>query len=279
MPDAAAGEREGYWRGLIPQPVPLVSLPFDRRRPPAPSYRRESVDLNLDPALVDRIRALDPAEPPTAACLAALLTTLFRYTGQETMVVGAAQLAEDDPAAVTPLLPISMDWPAQQDLPGHDLVRQLESRLADAVRHAPCPFEEMESWAANVDPAYGARVFNVALCVASCSECLTVDWPVSDPELGGQLMLCDVVIVAALDGGDVTFRAIFDADLFDAATIRRLLGHVITIFEGVIRDPSASVLSLPMLTDAESQQLLTTGDTGGTTCSRRRCSARPRRWL
>ena len=79
----------------------------------------------------------------------------------------------------------------------------------------------------------------------------------------------------------------YNTDLFDAATITRLLGHFQTLLEGIVADPEQRLSALPLLTAAERQQLLVEwNDTtrayprgsASTSCLRPRWSRRPRPW-
>ena len=48
----------------------------------------------------------------------------------------------------------------------------------------------------------------------------------------------------------------YDTDLFEAETIRRMLGHYQTLLEGIIANPDQRLSDLPLLTSAERHQLL-----------------------
>ena len=76
-------------------------------------------------------------------------------------------------------------------------------------------------------------------------------------------------------------------DLFDAATITRLLGHFQTMLEGIVVDLEQHLSALPLLTAAERQQLLVEwNDTmreyppgsASTSSLRSRWGKRPRPW-
>lgn len=56
--------------------------------------------------------------------------------------------------------------------------------------------------------------------------------------------------------------AVFPADLFDADTIDRMLGHYRTLLEAAVRDPDQPVTTLPMLTRREWQDITEWNDTG-----------------
>ena len=45
-------------------------------------------------------------------------------------------------------------------------------------------------------------------------------------------------------------------DLFDAGTVRRMLGHYQVLLEGIVANPDARIAELPLLTEAERHQLL-----------------------
>ncbi len=49
---------------------------------------------------------------------------------------------------------------------------------------------------------------------------------------------------------------VYSTDLFDAATIERLVGHFVTLLEGIVADPDQRISELPLLTEPERHQLL-----------------------
>src|SRR5690242_17166451 len=52
--------------------------------------------------------------------------------------------------------------------------------------------------------------------------------------------------------GQVTYNI----DLFDAATIMRMLGHFQTLLDGIVAEPHRHLADLALLTDCERRQLL-----------------------
>src|SRR5208337_4678345 len=61
-------------------------------------------------------------------------------------------------------------------------------------------------------------------------------------------------VMEGLEG--LSCLAIYSADLFEAETVRRLLGHYQTFLEGAVKDPDSRLSSLPILTESEQRQLL-----------------------
>ena len=56
--------------------------------------------------------------------------------------------------------------------------------------------------------------------------------------------------------GNLRGTVVYSTDLFDAATIDRLVGHFQTLLEGIVADPDQKIVALPLLTDAERHRLL-----------------------
>ena len=51
-------------------------------------------------------------------------------------------------------------------------------------------------------------------------------------------------------------RFLYSTELFEVATIRRMIGHWLSVLAGVAADPSCPLGRLPLLTPAETRTLL-----------------------
>jgi amino acid adenylation domain-containing protein len=76
----------------------------------------------------------------------------------------------------------------------------------------------------------------------------------SGPELGFDL-------VFGVRPDDAAMTVVFDANLFEDATIDRMLGHYRTLLEAVVREPDRAITTLPMLTGGEWQDIVAWNDT------------------
>ena len=79
-----------YWREQLDGSPALLSLPTDRPRPLIQTYRGARQSLTIPQALSESLKALSIEEGATLfmTLLAALQVLLYRYTGQEDIVVG-----------------------------------------------------------------------------------------------------------------------------------------------------------------------------------------------
>jgi amino acid adenylation domain-containing protein/non-ribosomal peptide synthase protein (TIGR01720 family) len=64
------------------------------------------------------------------------------------------------------------------------------------------------------------------------------------------------ITLAAYDGEELAFKIEFDRRRFEDATVRRMLGHLRQLLEGIAQKPDASVGAIPLLTETERKELV-----------------------
>ena len=81
-----------YWRCRLDGELPILNLPIDRPRPLVQTYNGTSHTWPLAGDAVRRLRALaqEQGATPFMALLAVFQTLLYRYTGQEDILIGTA---------------------------------------------------------------------------------------------------------------------------------------------------------------------------------------------
>jgi hypothetical protein len=86
----ALQEQVDYWRGRLADAPPVLDLPFDRSRPAVQTFTGDHIDFQLSAELLHRLTKLSFQEETTLfmTLLAAFNTLLYRYTGQDDVVVG-----------------------------------------------------------------------------------------------------------------------------------------------------------------------------------------------
>ena len=62
--------------------------------------------------------------------------------------------------------------------------------------------------------------------------------------------------IVVVPGKELSIRVSYDSRRFDVAAISRMLGHFNTLLEGIVANPGRRPAELPMLTEAERQQVL-----------------------
>ena len=79
-----------YWKQQLDGHLPVLALPTDRPRPPLQSFRGACQSLVLSAHLTEALKALSRQEGVTLfmTLLTAFKTLLYRYTGQEDLLIG-----------------------------------------------------------------------------------------------------------------------------------------------------------------------------------------------
>jgi amino acid adenylation domain-containing protein len=266
----------GYWRRQL-DGLEQLDLPTDHARPSRLWYRGERRQAELPAELISELRALSRTEDTSLfmTMLAAVQVMLARYADTEDLAVGVAAPERDRPE-VQGLIGLFLNTVVLRgDLYGQPTFRELLRRTRRTVReafaHAELPFDLLVRELRPTSDATRTPLFSVFFGVEDGAvpmlefDGLSVETISPDYRTGRFDVGFNVRVGAVVDGADPD-RAVVDtvasADLFDAETIDRMLGHYRTLLEAVVREPDRPVTTLPMLTDREWQNIVEWNGTG-----------------
>ena len=254
-----------YWkRQLVDNPV--LQLPTEQPRPAVPTDRGATRSLTLDRELTTSLSRLASEEGATRfmALLAAFKILLQRYSGQDDIVAGCP-ISRRTQQQTENLLGLFLNISVlRTDLSGDPTFRELLERVRttalDAYAHQNIPFEKVVEELHPARDANGTPLFQVMFTYQDASmpvrtlegglqaEVFDFDLPVAPFDLTLLVQEDEDRLVATLE---------YKTDLFSAPNIDRMLGHLRTLLEGIVRTPHARISELPLLTATEQRQLLT----------------------
>ncbi len=67
--------------------------------------------------------------------------------------------------------------------------------------------------------------------------------------------------IIAVPGQELSLRILYNGSRFDGETIKRMMGHLVTLLEGMVTNIEQTVAEIPMLTATEQRQILVWNDT------------------
>src|SRR5215213_67791 len=254
-------EQLAYWRKQLHGNLPMLAVPTDHPRPSRMTYRGADGDFELTQDLIERLNELGHREGATLfmTLMAALLSLLHRYTGQEDIILGTA-IAGRNHAEIEKLIGFFINTLVlRTDLSGNPSFRELLGRVREvalgAYEHQDVPFEKLvEELQPERDmsrhPFFQVMVnFQNAPAEIPTSRGLKI----TPKDVGDQtrfdLELHLWVVPEGLIG-----NFIYNTDLFEASTIARMLRHFETLLQGVAANPEARLSELPLLTREEQEQ-------------------------
>jgi amino acid adenylation domain-containing protein len=255
-----------YWRRQLDGVPMVLELPTDCPRPVHQKFDGASVSVRLSASLLDALRALSRQHDATLfmTLLAAFAVLLSRYTGQEDLVVGT-------PIAGRRRLPLRdhgligffvNTLALRSDLRGNpmfeDFLDSTRQVALDAYTHQDVPFEKLVELLRPERTLDRSPLFQVLFAMESAAW-TTLELPgldVCPVEASTRTSKFDLslFVTERADGLDATMN--YSTALFEAGTIRRMLGNFETLLMAIVRDPRQRVKRLPVLTAEERAQVL-----------------------
>jgi amino acid adenylation domain-containing protein len=255
-----------YWKQRIGDAPPVLGMMTDFPRPSVQSHRGRQEPFIIDQQTSERLRTLAQQEQSTLfmVYLAAFKTLLYRYTGQETLLVGTP-IANRNRSQTEKLIGFFANTLVLRSDPAGDptfrqFLQQVREVCLGAYEHQDLPFEKL------VEEIRPERDLSHIPLVQVMFVMQNTPQDESPPQLPN-LRLGAV----ASDSGTATFDLAlqvsegaerdhgileYNSDLFSLASIRRMLSHFRNLLAGIAAHPDRSLASLPLLTEAERQQLL-----------------------
>jgi amino acid adenylation domain-containing protein len=253
-----------YWKNQLAGDLTMLDLPTDRPRTAVQSLRGERQARVLPPALLESLKSLSRRESATLfmTLLAAFQTLLYRYTNQEEILVGTP-IANRSHVATERLIGFFVNTLVLRTrLSGRagfrELLRHVREVTLGAYGHQDLPFERLVEEIQPTRNLGRMPLFQVMFMLQNV--------PLPHFEHAG-LRLNPMEVYPGATEFDLILNTMeieegllasitYNADLFDAATIERMLNHYQVLLEGLVAEPNQSLALLPLLTPAEVRQLL-----------------------
>ncbi|MDB4951628.1 MAG: Malonyl CoA-acyl carrier protein transacylase [Gemmatimonadetes bacterium] len=253
-----------WWRERLAAAPPLLELPADHPRPAVQSFRGAREPVVLSARAVRAARALARAEGTTLfqVLLAAFQVLLSRYAGTADLVLGTpvAGRTQADTEGLVGFFANTL--PLRADLSGdpgfREVLRRTRETLVGAWEHQDTPFEKVVE---AVQPARGpdhAPLFQVSFALAEGAaappvlEGVRAEWM----EVDRPTARWDLEVALAEHGEDVRGYAAYATDLFEPATVRRMMDHLARVVEQCVAESDVRVSRVDLLGDDERRAVL-----------------------
>ncbi len=254
----------GFWREQLAGAPSALELPTDRPRPSVQTFRGAIHRLHLPQELAEGLRQLGQREGATLfmTLLAGFQALLSRYSGQSDIVIGSPIAGRNRPE-VESLIGFFVNTlvlraRVSPEAPFRSLLRQVRETALGAYAHPDLPFEQLVEALKPPRDLSRSPLFQVMFALQN-APAPALELPglaVRLVELDGRVSRYDLSLAMweSPTGLEGTFE--YNTDLFDAATMARMAGHLRAVLEAVVADANRPVRELPLLSEAERHQLL-----------------------
>jgi amino acid adenylation domain-containing protein len=258
------GKQLAYWKSRLAGAPESLNLPVDRARPAMASFRGGWVEFKLPPAICESLDALTRSYDmtPFMALLGAFQALLSRWSGQKDVIVGSPiegrghQQAEDMIGYFLNALVLRADLSG--DVTFNDLLKQVKASVLDAYEYRDLPFDRLVAELRPERDPSRQPLFQVLFTYQGLAQENSVmpGLKLSPVLTEARTAKFDLSLFISETGDGLEGSFEYATDLFDHATIERLVGHFKTLLEAAVENPQARIAELPLLTDAEREQLL-----------------------
>ncbi|HZN77775.1 MAG TPA: amino acid adenylation domain-containing protein [Micromonosporaceae bacterium] len=235
-----------YWVERL-DGAPVLELVTDRVRPAVRRGVGDRVELAVDPATTARLQELSRTHdvPPLVFLVATLQLVLGRYAGIRDVSVGT-------PGPDGTMVVLRTRWSAATTFA--ELLELVDETTRQAYAHQDVPMERIVEALASPRDQSRTPLFQVALAMTASAS----------PAGSAPYDLSVVWQEEADPSGELRGLVDYDVDLFDRASVQRMMAHYVTLLESALAQPQAQVADLAHTT-ADERTLLAEWGTVGVT--------------
>jgi amino acid adenylation domain-containing protein len=264
LDDGAVAAHLDYWRRRLAGWLPPLGWPTDRPRPAHQTFRGARVSRTLAAVPAAGLREASRRQGTTLflTLLAAWSALAARHTAQDDLLMGIP-IANRNRVEVEDLIGFFLNMVvARNDAAGDPTLRELLRRVSDgflgSVPHQEVPFEKLVEALHLPRDRSRAPVFQMQFSLQN-----TPPAPLALPgltlemaEIHNRTTKFDFTVFLFDRANGLTTTLEYNTDLFDAATMERLLGAWETLLAAVPDAADQRLSDLPLLTAAERAHLL-----------------------
>lgn len=259
-------EQLGYWKQKLSGIPPVLELPLDRPRPPYKTFNGASVAFHIPKKLAQQVVQLGRREGTTLfmALLSAFYVFLYRYTGQEDLVVGSP-IANRNRREVEDLIgffvnSLVMRTQLSSELTFRELLARVREVSLEAFAHQDVPFEKLVEELQPERNLSHSPLFQVVFHLqnALTEELRLPGLSISAINSETKQAKYDLSLSAfeAEDGLNTFLN--YNTDLFEPETIARMATHFQMLLQAAVEAPDRHISRLALLSAEEEHQLLFT---------------------
>ncbi|WP_281936822.1 non-ribosomal peptide synthetase, partial [Paenibacillus tyrfis] len=257
--------QEAYWLDVFRGELPVLDLPTDYPRPAVRSFEGDTVTFTLGQAGSERLRQLAAQTGSTLymVLLAAYMTLLHKYTGQEDVVVGTP-IAGRPHADLEPVIGMFVNTLALRSYPAGEktflgYLQEIKEHALKAYEHQDYPFEELVEKLQVKRDMSRSPLFDTMFVLQNTEDGeLGIEGLTFKPYPSGHdAVKFDLTLNAAEAEDELQFSLRYAEALYKRETVERMAGHFVRLLESVADSPQAKLAELEMITLEETAQLQT----------------------
>lgn len=255
-------EQEVYWQKRLSSVLPVLEIPFKRSSVSIQSFTKTKETIKLNEKLGLELNKFCERKSitPFVVLLATIKILLLRYTEQEDIIVGSLSVdsLREGKSQENFTNPIGLRTSLSGKPSAEELLGRVARTVEEAAQNRDYPFEKLvQNFKAN-ENLTRTPTFQVMLVLCNVPFCIS-ETPIKEEHISDiekHTARYELVVLAAEEKGNLRVSVEYNPELFESASIKRMLGHFQTLLAGLVANPEQDIFTLPLLTEAEQHQLL-----------------------
>jgi amino acid adenylation domain-containing protein len=250
-----------HWRSALSGELPVITLPCDRPRPAAPSFRGSMEVFHLPSDLIGRLKLLSREAGVTLymTLFASFATLLHRYSGQGDVIVGGVTDTRRRPELEGLmgyfLNTIALRTKPSPELPFRSYLSHIREVVLGALAASEVPFDQVVRELHPRRDTSRHPLFQVLFSIEPPAPVFPEGWDLTQMDVTVGASKFDLYLELDERPDSMHGRFMYNGDLFDAGTIRRMIGHWTTLLGAIAANPDDRLGSLALLTEPERRQI------------------------
>ena len=253
-----------YWNQRLGGAPSSLDLPTDRPRPAEQTFQGACQTFSIGKQCLDRLKGIGDSHGVTSftILLSAFDVLLSIYSRQDDVIVGTAVSGRNEPALKNTVGPLENIVVLRTDLSGEpsftELLGRVHSTVEEAFSHQDVPLELLLEELPLERDLSRNPLFQVAFGIRqNCAECQWAGGIAATTfEIESGTERFDLSLDLTETADSIHGRLSYSIDLWEAATIDRMVKHYTTLLAGFAADPGRSICDVSPLTEAERHKVL-----------------------
>lgn len=250
-----------YWRRKLAGELPLLKLPTTYRRPAIQTFAGAMCPVVVGRYLKERLKEFAGRENSTLfmVLLAAFYAVLYRYTGQDDLLVGTVTAGRNHPQLnelvgfCLNTIPLRVDLSGQPSLA--DAVRRVRDATLDALAHDDVPFDVLvRELKLKPDPARHP-IFQVMFTLEPPLKQTDPRWDLTQVEVSTRFSKFDLYWELDEREDGISGKLTYSSSLFSPEAAKQLVDDFCKALATIVNAPESSLSSLPMNVGSEFREI------------------------
>ncbi len=257
-------KQEDYWKKVFSEPVPILELPMDYKRPLIQSFEGDRIDFVLSQETTEMLKGLTAKTGTTLYMLLFCVYNIlmYKYTSQEDLVVGTPFSGRTH-ADLQDIIGMFVNTLAIRSYPEGkktflQYLEEVKQTTLKAFDNQDCQFEDLTDKLPSKRDMSRNPLFDTMFVFEDVAN--------TSIQLGGlvfkkyskrfKFSKFDLTLIASEENNRLHFQIEYCVKLFARDTIKRLTVHLQELITSILRNPHETLENLNILSSQEKRQLL-----------------------